>query len=118
MRRLLVGTAAIALLACHGCTAPEPTATGLWGGEAAGLAVSLALVQVGSNVSGSGMLSATDVSVPLSVNGTITGLDLSLTLDTGIIGGIALVGRLRGDRIIGTLNGQAFSNHQLTLTRD
>jgi len=129
VRRSLVTTIAFALtiVSSTGCgkdaAAPPvtPRIAGHWSGSAALSTVrfSATFTESGGAVGGNGQFSSPLGSGPFTVDGRLTGSDVTLNLTSTQFGVTTYVGRFSGDnRIIGHLTDASYGNIDLTLNRD
>lgn len=123
--RLAALCAALAFAASCGqknAAAPaNPQIAGHWKGSAAASTVRFeaTFTQNGGAVGGSGQFTSPLGSGPFTVDGTLTGADVSLNLTSTEFGATTYVGRFSGaNRIIGHLTATQFGDINLTLDRD
>ena len=118
-------SAAIAFASsCGGkdAAAPDnPQIAGHWAGSAALSTVHFeaTFTQNGGDVGGSGQFTSPLGSGPFTVNGHLTGADVTLDLTSTEFGATTYVGRFSGpDRIVGHITASGYGNIDLTLERD
>ncbi len=118
---------ALAMLSSTGCgkdaAAPpaNPQIAGHWSGSAALSTVRFeaTFTESAGAVGGSGQFTSPLGSGPFTVDGRVTGGDVSLNLTSTQFGVTTYVGRFSGDnRIIGHLTDASYGNIDLTLDRD
>jgi hypothetical protein len=114
--------AVLALSACKDAQKPDPTLGGRWSGTmtASGttVTVSMTLAQSGESVSGAGTMSSTSTSLALTVSGTCTYPNVSLTLASGTMTPSNFTGTFATpDDLAGVVNGSGFVNIGLALRR-
>lgn len=126
-RSVLTGIAvAVAMLSSTACgkdaAAPaNPQIAGHWSGTAALSTVRFeaTFTEAAGAVGGSGQFTSPLGSGPFTVDGRLTGSDVSLNLTSTQFGVTTYVGRFSGDnRIIGHLTDASYGNIDLTLNRD
>jgi hypothetical protein len=79
--------------------------------------MTLTLAQTGANVTGSGQLSSTSNTIPLTASGTFVSPTLSLTLSSAGFQPTQYTATLSNGRLTGNLNGSGFNQLAMTLTR-
>ncbi len=118
---------ALAMLSSTGCgkdaAAPpaNPQIAGHWSGSAALSTVRFeaTFTESAGAVGGSGQFTSPLGSGPFTVDGRLTGSDVTLNLTSTQFGVTTYVGRFSGDnRIIGHLTDASYGNIDLTLNRD
>jgi hypothetical protein len=123
--RYVLATLATALtLACSDSFGPQSALNGTWTGSASdgsatSISATLTLIESKGTISGSGNLSGTGGAAAITVTGTHTGANVSLTLSIAGFQPANFTGAVEvgGLRMNGTLNGSGFQNFVLTLTR-
>ncbi|MFQ5538646.1 MAG: hypothetical protein ACE5GJ_14490 [Gemmatimonadota bacterium] len=99
---------------------PDPVVSGSWKGSSLGITLSLVLAEgLGGAVSGSGNVSAPDLTVALTVRqGTHTYPNLSLVLGAVGYEEMNFSGKLVTETLItGTLNGSGFEDFDINLAK-
>ena len=119
--------ASLAVVFATGCgkdtAAPPatPQIAGHWSGSAAlsTVRIEATFTETAGAVGGSGQFTSPLGSGPFTVDGRVTGADVSLNLTSTQFGVTTYVGRFSGDnRIIGHLTDASYGNIDLTLNRD
>lgn len=119
---LSVAIAAGASCGGHDAAAPaNPQIAGHWKGTAALTTVKFEAVftQTGGAVGGTGQFTSPLGSGPFTVDGHLTGGDVTLDLTSTEFGATTYVGRFSGEnRIVGHITAPDYGNIDLTLDRD
>ncbi len=116
----------VSLAGCGGDGGTDPDTSdvaGSWSGTLEGDdgstgTLTLTLSETGGNVTGNGTLTAGSESLPLTVSGSYSAPDLTLTLNSPCCDPATLAATIEGGVMTGQLNGSGFSNLEITLTRD
>lgn len=96
----------------------EVSIEGTWTGSIEGGTFTLTLAQQGSDITGSGNISATGGSASLNITGTRSGANISLVMTSSGFEDLNYSGTIQNATTInGTLNGSGFQNEPLTLTK-
>lgn len=118
MRRLLPFIAVLWSLACGSdSTEPKATLTGTWRGSLEAATVQLSLTQSGTDVTGSGTITAGTTSLPVTVAGTANRPSFSLTISASGFSPINFAGTSGTTTLTGTVNGSGYTNAAVTLTK-
>jgi hypothetical protein len=113
---------ALVIAACGGDNGPDPIQVeGTWSGtfKSGSLtgAVAMTLVEEDGDVSGDGTIGSADDALAVTLSGTFSEPNVSLTVSAPGFEDMNLSGTVGETKLTGTLNGSGFTNATVTLTR-
>lgn len=114
--RVAVVTIAMALGCSGSSTAPAPTLNGAWSGSSGGVAFQMTLAQSGNAVTGSGSVD-NGTTHALTVTGTVTGANFSLTITPSGLTTSNYAGTFVDRTMTGSLNGSGFTGSAMVMVR-
>jgi hypothetical protein len=113
MRRHFLAVLSAAIVSDGGCdkaTEPVPVISGSWSGSGGGVNVALSLTQSSQSVSGNGSMSGPSGAAALSVTGSFTNPNFSLTVSSPGDVNFNSAGTLSENSMTGVVSGSGF-NH-------